>query len=130
MLIRTMKKTLLIAYAILLTLPLLFGAQVSPGDVHAPTSNTAAVVTYAAVTGKSHNLEGVAWSYSAAPTGGNLKIEDSAGNTVFTIDITSAGAGFFPFRKRGTEGRVMTITLAAGGAGVTGKVSVLGHTTD
>jgi len=102
---------------------------VSTADVHAPAANTAAVVTYAAATDRGHVVTGVAWSYSAAPTGGNLKVEDGSGNTVFSMDVTAAGAGVivFPRPKRGTTDTAMIVTLAAGGASVSGKVSVLNH---
>lgn len=102
-------------------------------DIHAPAANTAAVVTYAAgAAGVHHVISGVAWSYAgAAPTGGNLKIEDGSGTTVFSIDITAEGPGFFtfPVPKAGSAATAMIVTLAAGGAGVTGKVSVLNHWT-
>jgi hypothetical protein len=101
----------------------------STGDIHAPEANTAAVVTYNAVAGRQHVISGVAWSYDTDPTGGNLQVEDGAGSTVFSVDITSKGPGFIPFPdgKRGSVNTAMVVTLAAGGAGVTGKVSVLGH---
>lgn len=102
----------------------------STTDVHAPNSATDAVVTYAASsTGFAHIIAGVAYSYNATPTGGNLKIEDGSGNTIFSIDIPAAGAGQFYFTpaKQGTINRAMIITLASGGNGVTGKVSILGH---
>lgn len=102
-------------------------------DVNAPAANTAAVVTYnAGAAGVQHCLSGVAWSYSAAPTNGNLKIEDGSGNTVFSMDITAAGAGvlYFTPPKKGSAATALIITLAAGGAAVSGKVSVLGHWTE
>lgn len=105
----------------------------SSSDVHAPASNTAAVVTYAAAgSGVAHVIGGVAWSYNAVPTGGNLKIEDGSGTTVFTVDITAAGPGFFifPRPKKGAANTAMIITLASGGSGVTGKVSVSSHWTE
>jgi hypothetical protein len=108
------------------------GAAASTGDVSAPASNTAAVITYAAAgAGVSHVISGIAWSYSAAPTGGNLTIEDGSGTTVFTMDITSSGAGFIPMvlPKRGTANTAMIVTLAAGGSAVTGRVNVLTHYT-
>jgi hypothetical protein len=109
-------------------------APVAAADVHAPAANTAAVVTYEAVAALHHVISGIAWSYagSGTLTGGNLKVEDGAGTTVFSIDITSLGAGFIPFipPKRGTVNTAMVVTLAAGGADVTGKVSVLGHWTE
>lgn len=106
---------------------------VETGDVHAPVANTAAVVTYTAVAGRCHVLSGLAWSYSGAdPTGGNLKIENGSGNVVFTIDITTQGAGFIPFPipKRGSVNTAMIITLASGGGSAVGKVSVLNHWTE
>lgn len=102
----------------------------SSADVHAPAANTAAVVTYAAsTTGASHVITGVVVSYNAAPTGGNLKIEDGSGVVVFTTDIAAAGVFTFVFDnpKRGTSNTALIITLAAGGASATGKVSVLTH---
>ena len=56
----------------------------STGHVHEPAANTAAVVTLAAGgAGVSNALGMIAWSYDADPTGGELKIEDGAGSTVF-----------------------------------------------
>lgn len=98
-------------------------------DVHAPAADTAAVVTYSAASGQKHIISGIAWSYNGAPTGGNLKIEDGSGVTVFDMDITSAGAGIieFPFPKAGSVNTAMIITLAAGGGTVVGTLSVLNH---
>lgn len=106
-------------------------SNAAAADIHAPAANTAAVVTYAATAGVSHVIKGIAYSYSAAPTGGNLKVEDGSGTVVFSMDITAAGPGFIPFdaAKKGTVNTAMIVTLAAGGVGVTGKVSVLGHWT-
>jgi hypothetical protein len=110
-----------------------YPVQAAGGDTATPASNTAAVVTYAAgATGVQHVISGVAWSYSGGtPTGGNLLIQDGS-TTVFSMDITAQGAGFIQFApaKKGTAATSMTITLAAGGAGVTGKVSVLAHWTE
>jgi hypothetical protein len=102
---------------------------VSTSDVHEPAANTAAVITYTADAARQHVVSGLAWSYSGAPTGGSLKIEDGAGNTVFAVGVTAAGPGtiLFPIPKAGTVNRALVVTLAAGGAGVTGKVSVLNH---
>jgi hypothetical protein len=97
----------------------------STGDVNAPAGNTAAVITYAAAgAGKVNCLGGVYWSYNATPTNGNLQIADGA-NVIVNIDITAAGAGFLPFTppKKGSVNTALTITLAAGGAGVSGKIN-------
>jgi hypothetical protein len=103
-----------------------------PADVAAPSANAAAAVTYAAVPGFSHCVSGLMWSYSGAPTGGNIKVEDGSGNTVFSLDISSAGVGFLPFSpaKRGAANTAMIVTLAAGGGGVVGKLSIPAHWTD
>ena len=112
---------------------LVLGASVpcAAADIHAPAVNTAAVVTYAAVAGKKHVISGIAWSYAGAdPVGGNLKVEDVSGTTVFTMDITSEGAGFMVFPQPKASAAVntaMIITLAAGGASVSGKVSIVNH---
>lgn len=103
----------------------------SPSDVDEPAVNTDAVVTYAAVAGEQHVIGGVAWSYDAAPAG-SLTIEDGAGNTVFVISILSSGENFFLFPRplRGTVNTAMIVSLTAGGAAVTGKLSVLSHWTE
>lgn len=100
----------------------------STGDVHAPSANTAAVVTYTGVSGQSHGITGISWSYDDDPTGGNLKVQVGS-DVVFTTDITTKGAGviYFTPNKTGAEGEDLVITLAAGGPAVVGKVSVLGH---
>ncbi len=104
------------------------------GDVHAPAVNTAAVLNYAAGgPGVSHVLTGVAYSYlGGAPAGGNLKIEDGAGTIVFSQDIKLEGPGVvaFPLPKKGTAATALIVTLAAGGAAVTGKLSALNHYTE
>jgi hypothetical protein len=100
--------------------------QRTTSDVNAPSSNTAAVLTYAAVSDRRHVLDGVQFSYSGGtPTGGNLKVEDGAGTTVLSLDVTAAGHGWVPFAP-GLAGRVntaMIVTLAAGGSGVSGKLN-------
>lgn len=102
------------------------------GDVNAPAVNTPAVVTYAATPGQSHYITGVAWSYyGGIPTGGNLQITD-AGAVVFDIDINEEGPGFFVFpspKHSAVVNTAMVITLTAGGAAVTGKLSCLNHWT-
>ncbi len=107
-------------------------SNAAAADVSVPAVNTAAVVTYAAAgAGVSHVIKGIAYSYNAAPTGGNLKVENGAGTIVFSMDITAAGPGFIPFNAamKGTTNTAMIVTLTAAGAAVTGKVSVLGHWT-
>ncbi len=103
-------------------------AAMSGTDTNAPAANTAAVAGYGAVGGYSHVVSGIAWSYSAAPTGGNLIVQDGS-TTIFQVDVTAAGPGFFPFfpPRFSTPGNALTATLSAGGSGISGKVNFLGH---
>lgn len=99
------------------------------GNIHAPASNTAAVITYAADASYKHTIGGVAWSYDAAPTGGSLTIT-SNGSTIFKVNITAAGPGFIPFNpplQNAAVNQALVITLAAGGSGITGIVNALGY---
>ena len=106
-------------------------ADAATDDVDAPAVDTAAIVSYPAAPTVYHVLSGIAWSYNAAPTGGNITIVMN-GSTVFNLDVTVSGPGFFPFPKpkRFGVGDAVTVTLAAAGGAVTGKVSVLGHWTE
>jgi hypothetical protein len=104
------------------------GTACAAADANAHASGGAAVITYDAVAAKRHVITGVAWSYGGAPTGGNLKIEDVSGTTVFSIDITAAGPGMIIFPKPKMSALVntaMIVTLADGG--VANKVNVLNH---
>lgn len=98
-------------------------------DTHSPASNTDAVVTYTADAYSAHVIRSIAYEYDASPTGGLLTVEDGAGNVVFTKNIAAAGAGYVEFYDglKGTVNEDMIITLAAGGSGVSGTISVIGH---
>lgn len=100
---------------------------VSAGDAHAPASNTAAVVTLAAAAGQAHILAGLVSSYDGSPTAGTLTITD--GTTTFVWSVTAAGPApvSFPVPLRFAVGAGVTVTLSAGGSGVTGKLNLLGH---
>jgi hypothetical protein len=93
---------------------------------NSPAANTAAVLTYAAVAGQRHRLTMMMASYSAAPTGGNLLVTDG-GAGAFAVDTNAAGPlPPAPMPAGGIQGSVnaaMVITLAAGGAAVTGRVN-------
>lgn len=98
-------------------------------NVSAPSAATAAVVTYAATGQGRHTIQGLAWSYSATPSGGNITIADSNFGTVLNLDIPTAGVGtlFFPNPLSGDNGASLTITLASGGGTVVGKLTVFGE---
>lgn len=102
------------------------------GNLNAPAVDTNAVVTLTAIADKGHVLQQVTYSYhGAAPTAGSLIVEDGLGTTVFDVDITNAGEASLEFNPpiKGSKNTALVITLAAGGATVTGKVNV-GHYTD
>lgn len=97
------------------------------GNVHVPAANTAAIVTFTAVVGQRHVLEFVAWSYSAAPTGGRLTITDG-GVTVLDVDIIAGGPGVLDVQLRSEINSAVVATLAAAGAAITGKLNVYKYT--
>jgi len=104
--------------------------EFNTADRSAPVgANAAAVVTYNADPRRRHQISGLAWSYNATPTGGQLTIT-VGGNVVFLIYITTGGAGFFdwgPPIRTANVNTALVITLAAAGAAVTGSVNVKGH---
>lgn len=102
------------------------------GNLNAPAVNVAAIVILAAISNKGHVLQQICYSYhGAAPTGGNIIVEDGAGTTVFDLDITDAGEAFLQLNPpiKGSKNTLLRVTLAAAGASVTGKLN-LGHYTD
>jgi len=106
------------------------GVAPGVGNVSAPGDNAAATITLGAIGGR-HCIGGVAWSYDDDPTGGNLQITVN-GLIVFSVDITSGGPGFIPFEPpmMAPAGTPVVITLAAGGAGIAGKVNILSYWTE
>lgn len=115
-----------------------FPASVQASTVNMSIGAAANAAATVALTGSStaagvgdgaHNnpvkVAGVWWSYSGIPTGGRLTLA-SGGNNFIDIDITSGGPGFVDFDPPyvfPTDAGV-TLTLAAGGTGVTGKVGL------
>jgi len=102
--------------------------EFSASAVSTPAEDTDATVTFAAESGIAHGITGLVWSYDAVPTGGRITI--SGGTDVYLdMDITVDGAGFLPFTPEhiAPVGSALVVTLAAGGSGVTGKLTVLGH---
>ncbi len=92
--------------------------------------NADAVLTLAADSERPICLTQVICGYSASPTGGSVKIEDGAGNTVFgPIGLTGTGPHIISFDppRCGTKNTNMIITLAAGGGTVVGTVWANAH---
>jgi hypothetical protein len=71
-------------------------------------------------------LQGVVWSYSAAPTGGRLTIT-STGQPTFDVDTPATGLNQLDPTQtfRGQPGQTVVVTLAAPGSTVIGKLNVL-----
>lgn len=92
-------------------------------------TNIAQVLTFPAHVGGRHVITGIVWSYSATPTAGSVSVQDGAGNYIMGWDITASGPGSIIFAQplMGSANTAMIITLAAGGAGVQGKLAVHNH---
>jgi hypothetical protein len=87
-------------------------------------ADTAAVVTIPATPEEYNYIHHVQWSYDAAPTGGKLTIKDGAsGSVLWEQAITAAGPGGQDPDELGSLNTATVITLAAGGAGVTGRIA-------
>jgi hypothetical protein len=97
---------------------------------HPAGANTAAIATIAAVAGRMHVIEQVDYSYEGgAPTGGLLTIA-FGGSDKWVQYITAEGTKEISppggiYNQAQTLNEAAVITLAAGGAAVTGKVNVL-----
>lgn len=94
---------------------------------HAPTSNTAAVVTLDADSVRANTISTISYSYSGTPTNGTLKIEDGSGTTVFGPHaVAAAGLQQLNFDPpiHGSINAALIVTLAAGGSGVSGALTL------
>ena len=83
-------------------------------------------MTLAATTGKAWVITALSWSYNAAPTGGLVTVQDRA-TTVLELAITATGPGEVSLPLAGvagSTGNAVTVTLAAAGAAVTGRLNV------
>ena len=87
----------------------------------APAANTAAAVTLGS---NERHITRLVWSYSGAPTGGSVIITEN-GVPMFKALITAAGPGFLPVGQNYASGVAVVATLAAGGDGVTGTLTVV-----
>ena len=94
-------------------------------DYGTAAAATAVVLTYAALPGLAHRLHSIIASYSAAPTGGTLKVEDGSGVTVFQCHITAAGPTVIPLPVGliGSKNTALVVTLASGAGAVVGMLN-------
>lgn len=104
-----------------------------PEAAQLPNSNTDAVATYAAPTSpKRWVLYALAWSYSAAPAANSTIIISWTYNSVaytFTFYVSAGGPQSmeFPVPLVFPPGTAVTVTLKAGGSGVSGSVYPIGR---
>ena len=93
-----------------------------------PAANTAATMRFDPEAERRHLIGGVCWSYSAAPAGGRLTIGDGQRNAV-DVDIIAGGPGSLLFNPPLVFpiNAPVILTLAAGGAGITGKVAPISY---
>ena len=101
----------------------------TPAAAQAPVANTNAVCTMAtpSTKGQRWRVHNIRFGYSATPTGGQLQIawSDPNGSYTETYPITTGGSYYLPINDRKFPiDQAVTITLAAGGAGVSGFVYV------
>jgi hypothetical protein len=89
-------------------------------------ANQAATVAQAADTDRGHTVSEVLWSYSGTPTGAGLTLQ-SGSDTLVDLDIAASGPGSIVFNPPLVCGQseAVTLTLKAGGSGVTGKVQMI-----
>jgi hypothetical protein len=91
--------------------------------------NTAVVITINGVAGQAIRLTHLSFSYSAAPTGGNVTVVVNA-VTIFQLDIASVTDFAADLPAGGLEcaaGQSCVITLAAAGAAVVGKLNAASY---
>lgn len=92
-------------------------------------TNTAAVVTIPADLNVGNIITQILFSYSGLPTSGTVDIKEESTIIWGRHHITAAGVQQIDFHPPllGTTNKALTITLAAGGAGISGTLSVNGY---
>lgn len=102
--------------------------RVSGADYGYPLTVTSGANASANITlparGIGYRISFIETSYNGAPTGGGLTIT-FGGTTVFSTDITSAGAGPREVEIKTPADQAVVITILAAGAGVVGKLNVI-----
>lgn len=96
---------------------------------HSPASDTAAVITIAAVSGVAHEVEQIGFSYDADPeAGAYVQIESPSGTVLQKYYVTKAGPGPVPLGNsclKGAVGQELIITLTAGASGQSGTINAI-----
>ena len=107
--------------------------NVEAGSLFATATAADATVTLAARTAQRWSIGGIAWSTEGGALSTDLElnvflIDTSATNLIWSVDINDDGAGFIipaePLKF--PAGHAVLFELTSGGAGVVGKVNILG----
>jgi hypothetical protein len=103
--------------------------KIGTWSLHEPAANTAAAVSITAVSGYRICVGQVTGSYDSSPTDGSITVNEATATGTtdkVVLSITGAGPQDLPLRRPyvAATGKAVTVTLAAGGAGVTGKLTV------
>lgn len=86
------------------------------------SANAAASIVIPVVEGRYVNINNIYCGYSAAPTNGELRVIEN-GVTIFSAYI-GAGLNRLDFSGLRVSTMDYTVTLTAGGAGITGKLNL------
>ncbi len=92
-----------------------------------PGVNAAVTATHPAAAGVRHRVAQVAWSFTAAPAAATIQVKDGA-TVLVELDVVAAGPGQIAFDPplASTRGNAVSAVLGAGGAGVGGRVALVG----
>jgi hypothetical protein len=100
----------------------------NPNERNSVTNGEASVYLGRSGSNRRHALYQVGWGYNGTPSGaGAFRVESPSGTIVYgPVPVTSAGAGEFswPDGLLLGEDSDALVVLAAGGGGVTGRVSI------
>lgn len=103
------------------------GQSISPAsaEINDATAgaNTIVTITLAALDGHRRIAHHIQWSYSAAPTGGRLFVEDGVGTTILDVDIIAGGQGSMDLFLPGSINTALVFNLAAGSGAIVGKLN-------
>ena len=98
-------------------------------NARAPAANTAAIITLVATASVRHVVDLVTGGYDNTPTAGSLTIACTVqGTAVSQVMPITQGGGFvlrFDPPLQADENTAVTITLAAGGGVVVGKLNAM-----
>jgi hypothetical protein len=88
--------------------------------------NASATITIIGQQDSRHCLYGILWSYSADPSGGRITTQGLWSGDDLDLDVVVGGPGEFSFPPVvAEEAQNFSVTIAAGGSGITGKLAVL-----